>query len=1062
MTDDDFNDLNPPRISYYPGVVLRVIVENRDHGINTFSTALSGTDTRPSIAGAHGPFPSVAVSIELEEEFTGDIGTGSLSHPGLFTTKDSQEVVEDAYQAALQLAGHSIATSESSVKTHTVLSQRLSDSQEQLFCHGFNEFLEPYFQAMMSGQIVQATDIKESMGEHFGRLQFEIEKSRVIQEQNLQLQRQMQEMQLRILRMQEQTLDRLAIIHNRIQTVITQTYELHEYPIPRLFIILPKERRKRDKLSKPFTKQFRLFFLCECGAHTKVDGSKMSHDIHLAKHDGYDIDRPDDFFEKYGSYVLTMLQMVKYGFIAAGVAVPALSNFKLVEGIDAIQQSIDFSKKTIGAMVDESIKFIQEETSDTNRGIRIATEQADLDKQEVLEGADLRQLESHLAINDKGRVLGNLYRIVTSEGHVKWVCMDHYRDIYQQSAINDLKEIIEANSGSFVEEEGKIEVYFHSRTLVKQFYEAMVKARCIQELTISLYWDVTGDDLQTFATAVTKANVVKLDLRGCSAWGQMEGIESTLFEPVWQLMSNGRIQSMSFDVDNKQLLRVNVSEMKTASKLRVLSFSGLQVIADGRLMLTKILEQCPALNELSMKDGYAHDVFQYVHSNASRFRNLRMLTVEESRYSASVGLSQGNIEAIDANLLFSSCWEGKGMQEFFLGGLLTKVKLDLQGDQTTRDQYAAILQCNSTLSEVIALCDRKQYLDVVEWTMSEKRDFIVKDQPTALHKLEVRSDTEGANVSCTLKYENGSPVFNMSTTVKLKSVCQNQGDLPRLFHQYGWSITELDTTDCLGFRNNLNNLALLLDDSTALTSSKLVSLKLNLTTLSPDGLDCVDRIIARSQSLQDLSFILHMDGTRWQKEIEWQQKIEWLFGRQGKRLNGLALYGHGGISWNPEAARLLPSRAELPKLDKFEVYNVDTRKTAQSFALWIADMISAPSTPQQVMFMSPQLSPNTYTPLKRISIDGILFSEEHWNIVFSAIDFTALEDLVFHRTNFYGNELLAFLGCIPEPKNSEMVMPLKTLYFDLNDRYRNSMDGLEVLVAKLKEKAPLVEIEGLQ
>ncbi|KAF9999104.1 hypothetical protein BGZ65_005482, partial [Modicella reniformis] len=43
--------------------------------------------------------------------------------------------------------------------------------------------------------------------------------------------------------MQQQTLDQLAVIHNRVEAAITQTYELHEYPIPRLFIVLPNWRR---------------------------------------------------------------------------------------------------------------------------------------------------------------------------------------------------------------------------------------------------------------------------------------------------------------------------------------------------------------------------------------------------------------------------------------------------------------------------------------------------------------------------------------------------------------------------------------------------------------------------------------------------------------------------------------------------------------------------------------------------------------------------------------------------------------------------------------------------
>ncbi|KAG0344342.1 hypothetical protein BGZ54_005887, partial [Gamsiella multidivaricata] len=64
------------------------------------------------------------------------------------------------------------------------------------------------------------------------------------QKQMLQMQHQMDEKQEQMLQMQQQALNRLIMIQNRVQAVLTQTYELHEYPIPRLFIVLPKASRR--------------------------------------------------------------------------------------------------------------------------------------------------------------------------------------------------------------------------------------------------------------------------------------------------------------------------------------------------------------------------------------------------------------------------------------------------------------------------------------------------------------------------------------------------------------------------------------------------------------------------------------------------------------------------------------------------------------------------------------------------------------------------------------------------------------------------------------------------
>ena len=85
--------------------------------------------------------------------------------------------------------------------------------------------------------------------------------------------------------LQMKALDRLALIQNSVKALMTQTYELHEYPIPRLFIVLPKDSSSWDPLDL-FANKFRLYFLCECGEHTKSTNSKIPHYIHVAKHEG--------------------------------------------------------------------------------------------------------------------------------------------------------------------------------------------------------------------------------------------------------------------------------------------------------------------------------------------------------------------------------------------------------------------------------------------------------------------------------------------------------------------------------------------------------------------------------------------------------------------------------------------------------------------------------------------------------------------------------------------------------------------------------------------------------
>ncbi|KAF9339334.1 hypothetical protein BGZ91_006283, partial [Linnemannia elongata] len=275
-----------------------------------------------------------------------------------------------------------------------------------------------------------------------------------VQQEMLKQQQEMLKQQERFTRMQQETLDRLALIQNKVAAIMTQSYELHEYPIPRLFIVLPKESASRTEtlgrgIKNLFANQFTLHFLCECGEHTKpVDGQptnpNLKHEIHIARHEGYDINRPTEFFEKYGSYILTLLQMLKYGVTIAGVVVPPLSQLNIVDAVEGTLGDIKIVLRDLGPKVDSSIAYIEGLTGAQSQLLSSDSTSTymGLGGVEALEGADLRQLESFLKTSDKGRVLGNLYRVVTSDGHVKWVCLDHYRENYRAKAAQDLRDAV--------------------------------------------------------------------------------------------------------------------------------------------------------------------------------------------------------------------------------------------------------------------------------------------------------------------------------------------------------------------------------------------------------------------------------------------------------------------------------------------------------------------------------------------------------------------------------------------------------------------------------------------
>ncbi|KAI8349889.1 hypothetical protein B0O80DRAFT_142872 [Mortierella sp. GBAus27b] len=505
MTDDDFEELVPQRILHHPGIILDVVVEGQepDASVSTPTASQVGTTTIDNGCPTNGNGGLSSV--------TQDINT--LSATAIDTLERSlvaqSVILEREEQKSLQRYGH-LPVAQRTSQVAGIKGLEMDDSiLDQLRGMG-------------------GTDMANSDIYH-----------------------------MYTIRMLHQIVNRQVIIENKLQAVMQQNYELHEYPIPRLFVVLPKPKRRRDKVTRLLSKQFRLYFLCECGDHTiGVGRGNLPNKTHLAKHEGYDLDKPNEFFQRYGSYVFTMMKFVRYGAMAAGVAVPPLAMFKVVEGIEAIQKTLGMTFDKIGSLVDETIKHIQEMEKNAEVGGSATAGPMRLDDIEALEGADLRQLQLYLNDKDKGRVLGDLFRIFTPDGHVKWVCIDHYKENYRKAAMQRFMVILLANDGGFYHDSNTAYIQLGSTTVANQFYEAMAKVP-IRGLIVTLEWDITLDDLRVLASVVTKANISQLTMDGAYLKGPLLDILNN--GRRYELMCNERLQGMALNNFDHFFQRIDVS-----------------------------------------------------------------------------------------------------------------------------------------------------------------------------------------------------------------------------------------------------------------------------------------------------------------------------------------------------------------------------------------------------------------------------------------------------------------------------------------------------------------------
>lgn len=344
---------------------------------------------------------------------------------------------------------------------------------------------------------------------------------------------------------QEQLEQTQELLKSSVKAILTQTYELIEYQIPRLFIVLPEVSTSRNLVSE----KFRLYFLCEC-EDQPTEGT-TPHYIHLAKHQGYEIVRPNDFFRKYGPHILTIFKMLKYGVSVAGIAIPPLVG--LVQGgSDAVSSKL---KKLIGPIesgMNKVVDLIVEINKDDGE---VIDGWSDNIPYTTLDGPALRRLETFLRDKDEDRALGNLYRTVTSKGHVKWVCSDHFRDCLERETeafLCRLKQI----GGSFKENLGRVEVRL-PKEQAKEFYQGLVKARFVNQLSIELGWETARGDFKKLGNTLAQTNLAALNIVLKDRNGPITDIlnRRRRYDPIFKIMAQPSIQFFATDGPKKFIKR---------------------------------------------------------------------------------------------------------------------------------------------------------------------------------------------------------------------------------------------------------------------------------------------------------------------------------------------------------------------------------------------------------------------------------------------------------------------------------------------------------------------------
>jgi hypothetical protein len=407
----------------------------------------------------------------------------------------------------------------------------------------------------------------------------------------------------------------LGTIQNQMQIIQRQTFELFEFTTPRLFIVLPTKEQGR------LVQKFKIYFLCECDDHQGW-AHRGDSQVHVANHGGYDLERPTEFFRKYGKYVGKFMTFLKYAVITAGVAVPILVQAGFIEGLDNTSRLIRDISEDLASKTDFVLEHLQrigeyEITTSSDRRQSHVIGQNILSSVEPLTGPELRQLQTFLRANDGDNIYANLHKIVTPEGYVRWVCAKHRQEADRPASMARLQEFLGRAGGHFDAHTGVLVMFLSTEQDARELYNIIRRFKFIHQLTVSFDWKLQDIDLIELKDAVAASSIRHLELDGERYSGS--------WDPVLAMMATPKLQVLSVKKFKGFLLHTTLWPKDV--QLRSLDFSE-QTITDATVQ--KVIVACPSLVTLIMSTTDIKETFEHNRRTAEQHRYLATFTLKQS------------------------------------------------------------------------------------------------------------------------------------------------------------------------------------------------------------------------------------------------------------------------------------------------------------------------------------------------------------------------------------------------------------------------------------------------
>ncbi|KAF8933126.1 hypothetical protein BGZ52_008542, partial [Haplosporangium bisporale] len=278
-----------------------------------------------------------------------------------------------------------------------------------------------------------------------------------------------------------------------------ENYFRREYSTLSLFFTLPYDLDSRDG-TDPSTRQFRLYFLCD-NWKGKGTNEELPQHVHLSNHPGYNLKKPEEFFQKYGDYILRVLQMIKHGYSSRYYEIPPLDANNILWNCDP---NIIGSHLTmdIGPLVDRAISyFLELSPPKWKKKLELTSD---------LSAA----IKTYLDVQDGDNAEGNLHRYYDGNRNVFWKCEAHAHQHLSSQSLERLKEFVQSHEGYVDMQQATIRVELRSMNEVDQFLPHLYDVRHTFDISVKLGWKATLLEVKRLCLDIGETETMVLELDG--------------------------------------------------------------------------------------------------------------------------------------------------------------------------------------------------------------------------------------------------------------------------------------------------------------------------------------------------------------------------------------------------------------------------------------------------------------------------------------------------------------------------------------------------------------------